>query len=915
MSMNRVLAAGVLGLFALSCTPSAPKFSFKHAERRGKLESNGLRFVLMPDETTQLVEVDVRYNVGSREDPPGKAGLAHLVEHLMFQQKPDGPTTPPLMQAINDITTFFNAYTNWDTTHYMMTARAENLDALLKIEAMRIHYGCESISKEEFEREREVVRNEIRQRNGTAEGQIPQLVMSAVYPKNHAYERMIGGDDSQLTTITLEDACKFMKEYYTPANATVIIAGGVSLDPTIDALSKWFAKLENRKTAPRRTVDPVVVEKGRKQYDLDVERPSVHIAWALPALNTPEGEAAYFGINNAFSQIASKAREYDFAYSVEPQMFGGKEAPVFAISIDLKGMSKLEEALEFTWKAANQAHRGFDEGTFEQLEEMKNMQKASFIEGLEALSNRTNKIGDMVQFSKDFDFDSQDIYMFHELDKIDKFDGERIGSVVKKVLAPEKARVVVIKPNKEGVKGDRRSSLKFETKSHDQIVVPDVDPKEAKRPIKVATELRSLTGANRFVLGNGMQVVLLPIRSMPIISAQLIFNNVGKSSTPESPALASAAADFLNLPPDAEAFAKTGVGVGCGATQDETICSTGGISLYLDVMLKGFERLIVAGDYNQERIERWQKSVRERFKTQTTQQEAEFRRQITAALYGPEHPYTRTTNVTPDAVGKISKTTLNEFRKAHYRAGNATLIIVGDFEVTRAEKLVRSTFGGWSQTTPAKRIDPTPFKRTGPIYIGVIGKEAPQLNVRIAYPAPAGVDGQEGARMVLTTMLNNRVADIRFKLGSTYGVQAGRVTQRGPSSYHVAGTVDADRAGESLKAMREFVDSLRKGERFDEDFVRARRKVISELFGTSTVTSDLADSLAFISNYGLDAKFYNSLLQQVAATPTSLVKALIQNELSPQNEVVVIMGSKAQLDKAFKEAGIKDVKLIEPEYK
>src|SRR5436190_1438476 len=201
MSMTRVLAATAASLFALSCTPANPKFAFKHAERRGKLESNGLRFVLMPDESTQLVEVDIRYDVGSREDPPGKAGLAHVVEHLMFQQRPDGPTTPPLMMSINDMTTFFNAYTNWDTTHYMMTARMERLDDMLKIEAMRLYYGCQTISKEEFEREREVVRNEIRQRGGTAEGQIPQLVMSSIYPKGHAYERMIGGDDAQLTTI------------------------------------------------------------------------------------------------------------------------------------------------------------------------------------------------------------------------------------------------------------------------------------------------------------------------------------------------------------------------------------------------------------------------------------------------------------------------------------------------------------------------------------------------------------------------------------------------------------------------------------------------------------------------------------------------------------------------------------------
>ncbi len=915
MSMTRVLAAAVCGLFAFSCTPAAPKFAFKHAERRGKLASNGLRFVLMPDETTQLVEVDVRYDVGSREDPPGKAGLAHLVEHLMFQQKPDGPTTPPLMQAINDITTFFNAYTNWDTTHYMMTARIENLDALLKIEAMRMHYGCESISKEEFEREREVVRNEIRQRSGTAEGQIPQLVMSAIYPKGHAYERMIGGDDSQLTSITLEDACKFMKEYYTPANATLIIAGGVAVDPTVEGINKWFAKLENRKTAARVPVKAFEVDRNKKQYDLDVERPSVHIAWALPAQNTPDGEAVQFGIGNAFAKIARKAREYDFAYSVQPMILGGKEAPVFVVSIELKGMGKLDEALDFTWKAARQAYRGFDDVTYEALEEIKNGQKADFIRGLEPLSERTNKLGDFVQFSKEFDFDSQEMYMFHELDKIAKFDGARIGNAVKKHIDPDKARVVVIKPNKEGAKGDKRSTLTFETKSHDQIVQPDVDPKEAKRPVKIASELKALVGAHRFDLDNGMKVVLLPLKSMPLVSARLIFNNVGDAFTPDSPALASSAADFLSLPMDAEAFAKTGVNVGCSVTVDATVCQTGGISIYLDVMLKGFERLVVAGTYSPEQIESWQKSMREQLKTQAAQQEVEFERQLHVALYGPDHPYTRTATLTPDAIGKISRSALDEFRKTHYRAGNATLIVVGDFEAKTAEKLVRSTFGGWSKNTPAKAIDPTPFKRTGPLYIGVIGKETPQLDVRIAYPSPAGVDGQEGARRILATMLNNRVGDIRFKLGSTYGIYGNRSPRRGPTSYQVGGTVDSERGGESLKAMRDYIDSLRRGERFDEEFVRARRKIISGLFGESTVTSELAGRLAFIAMYGLDVKYYNSLLQQVAATPPALVKAVLGNELNPQNEVIVVLGSKAHLEKAFKEAGIKDVKFVEPDYR
>ncbi|MGH2898209.1 MAG: M16 family metallopeptidase, partial [Solirubrobacteraceae bacterium] len=162
---KRVLVvAAVVGGVACGDT-SVPKIAFKQPEVRGRLQKNGLRFVVMPDTTTQLVEIDVRYEVGAREDPPGKAGLAHLVEHLMFQQRPDATTGKSVMQMLQQMTLAMNAYTNWDTTHYMVNARAEMLDPLLKLEAMRMFYRCETIPEEEFLREREVVRNEIRGHN------------------------------------------------------------------------------------------------------------------------------------------------------------------------------------------------------------------------------------------------------------------------------------------------------------------------------------------------------------------------------------------------------------------------------------------------------------------------------------------------------------------------------------------------------------------------------------------------------------------------------------------------------------------------------------------------------------------------------------------------------------------------------
>ncbi len=908
-----ILALAFIGIG--SCTPKDPKFAFTYAEKRGVLEANGLRFVIVPDSSTELVEVDVRYAVGSKEDPEGKAGLAHVMEHLMFQLRPD-EGGPALMHYINQLSTGFNAFTNWDSTHYMTSGRAENLDAMLKIEAMRLFYGCKTIPEDEFLREREVVRNEIRQRGGTAEGQIPQLVMSAVYPKGHAYERMIGGDDKQLSTMSLQDACDFAEKYYVPERATVIIAGGVDYDKTVDMIEKWFGKLERKKGGELKKVDPVKVEPGKVQHDLDIERNMVAVAWALPASNTPEGEYVNYGLNQAFFRTASKADEYDFAYSVQPVQLGGTEAPVFAMLIELKGMDKMGEALEFVKKATASAHRGFTDVTWQQFDNQRKRAKASYIEQLEYLQARTGALGELVQFDKEVQFDSNEEYVLHALDKYDRFDGAAIASSIKKNLDYDKAKIIVFKANKEGIKGDVRSTVKFETKSHDKTEVLEVDPKEAKQPLQVSAELKSLSGAERYTLGNGMKVVLLPREGgMPIVAAQLIFD-VGVNQA-ETPGAAELAAGFLNPPMDAEKMFAAGVGVNGRATNDHTIFSSSAINIYLDIVINGLERTIKAGYYDQDQIEGWQKGTREYYATEAAQAELEYERQFKGALYGADHPYAKRTIVLPENIGSLGKDDLTAFARKHYTAGNATLVLAGNFDAKKAKGYISDAFGGWSKGTVDQPIGTELRERTGPEFIGVVGKEGPQMQVGIAYPAAAGIDGEEGARRVLTQMLDLELGDVRSKLGSTYALfPVSRSTQIGPGAYIVSLTVDAARGGESLKALRDGIDKLRVGgQDFDIAFVRARRMLVQQMLGESTVSAQVAGSLGFIDRYDLEPGYFNTLLKTIAVAPVALIKSLIERELDAKSEIVVLQADRATLEATFKDAGITDFRIVEPEYK
>jgi hypothetical protein len=131
----------------------------------------------------------------------------------------------------------------------------------------------------------------------------------------------------------------------------------------------------------------------------------------------------------------------------------------------------------------------------------------------------------------------------------------------------------------------------------------------------------------------------------------------------------------------------------------------------------------------------------------------------------------------------------------------------------------------------------------------------------------------------------------------------------------MGGNVDAPRAGESLKAMRDGVESLRQGVNFDVDFVRARRKLIEDMLGQSTVSGSMVQQLGEIEQFKLPPDYYDQLLKHIAAVSPAQVKLLITKELDPKNEIVVCLADRATLVRAFEEAGLEQVKIVEPDYR
>ena len=893
----------------LSCLKT-PHSTVTWIEKRANL-ANGLRLVVVPDPNTTLVQVDVRYEVGSNEDPPGKAGLAHLVEHMMFQHRPLGADKPPTFELIPQVSVAFNAYTTYDQTHYWIRSSKADMESILRVEAFRMASGCETIPREQFDREREVVRNEIRGGNATAEGLIVPLLSADVYPAGHPYSHDTGGNDAQLASITWDDVCDFMTKYYVPERAVVIIAGNVQVEEVGKLVELNFGAIPKRAPAPRVAVSPIQLSYKRTDHELDIEKPYLFVSWKLPPRNSDEWTKVRM-LYILAGKLSKQAEDWSFADEVFAYPLGGQLAPVFTIGMVLHKNSDLDEALETVWKLSTTASWGINNG-LEFDDDAKARSEQGFIESLESLDARTAFIADQIQFErKPADFGQERPWLFDELDKIKNTSVAGYGTFVKQTLQKNKAVVTFFKAKPTGVKGDKRSELAYQTNATKEPE-PLVNPAEAKRPLSVPKEKSVLAQAEHYTLGNGMRVTLLPYNGLPIVTAALVFANAGSAAEPPSRAgLAEVAAGFVHLPLEAD-VGRTGIGLGGVVTDDDTTFYSSGMSLYTTQIITALERTTKIGQYEQEDIESYQKRVKRRFESKQFREDREYQMVLYAALYGAEHPYTTNGAATPKSVGSIGYDAAVDFQRTHYSAKNATLVVVGNFLPADAKAAIASSFGDWSGGHLDQPVAATVRERNGPEFIGVVqAKDAPQTQVSIAYPAPAGIDGQEAARRVLAEMLNIRMFQIRTELGSTYGTYAFRSNNSGPNAYVMGGNIDTPRAGESIKAMREKIDALRRGDDFDKDFATARRNVLKRLLGESTVSGELAIRLAFMGRFGLAPDYYDTLIKLVAAASPAQVKMLLARELRPELEIVALKADRASLEKTFADAGITSMRLIEP---
>ncbi len=248
---------------------------------------NGLELVLHEDHRAPIVAVEVWYHVGSKDEPAGRQGFAHLFEHLMFQGSKHVPEDTYFRYLERAGASNVNGTTNEDRTNYFETVPRNRLALALWLESDRMGFLLEHVDEQTFAGQREVVKNERRQNYENAPyGMVPRFVAEALYPPSHPYHHLTIGSPEDLNAATLDDVRQFFRTWYVPNNATLVIAGDIDPQATRDLVDRYFGPIP-RGPAPARPSEatPAVSLAGETRLEIEaaVELPRLVVAWHSPA--------------------------------------------------------------------------------------------------------------------------------------------------------------------------------------------------------------------------------------------------------------------------------------------------------------------------------------------------------------------------------------------------------------------------------------------------------------------------------------------------------------------------------------------------------------------------------------------------------------------------------------------------------
>lgn len=405
---------------------------------------NGLRILLLRDPSAPVISYHTWFGVGSRHERPGKTGLAHLFEHLMFNETknlPKGEFDRTLEAAGGEV----NAATWIDWTFYYENVPSSELTLVARLEAERMRNLV--LREPQVVSEKEVVANERRYRvEDDVEGSVNELLYKTAFTR-HPYHWPTIGWMEDIQAFTTEDCEQFYATYYAPNNAVLVIAGDLDEEHALAALQAHYGDI------PPSAIPEPVREPEPEQHEervLEVEKPTptekLALGYKSPAFGEPDFATLTVLNELLFGGRSSRLHralvlEHELASDVRGSVSPSKEPGLYEIWISLREGKRARDALDLVEAEIDKLKR--EEVPEAELQKAKNRLELGFLHGMETASGKAEQLGF-------YELVLGDAHrLFGQLDAYLAVTARDVRDVANRLLVPTRRTTVFVRPSGE----------------------------------------------------------------------------------------------------------------------------------------------------------------------------------------------------------------------------------------------------------------------------------------------------------------------------------------------------------------------------------------------------------------------------------------------------------------------------------
>ena len=863
--------------------------------------ANGLRVVVHTDRKAPVVAVSVWYDVGSKNEPAGKTGFAHLFEHLMFNGSENAPGDffEPL-KAVG--ATDMNGTTYFDRTNYYETVPTAALDRALFLESDRMGHLTGAITQSVLDEQRGVVQNEKRQGDNQPYGLAQYKIIEGLFPRAHPYGHTTIGSMADLDKASLADVKQWFRGHYGPNNAVLVLAGDIDVAQAKPLVEKYFGGIPRgpqnaMPNAPVPTL-PAPVDEVMKDR---VAATMVMRAWAVPGLK--EKDAAALDVaasvlgglaSSRLDNALVKGDKVAVQVSAENETFS--QPGMFSITMIVRpGVDVAAATKRLDQVVGELIAKG---PTADEVQRAVTTDVSRNLVGLESVGGDGGKA---VALAEGELYAGDPSFYKKELAELAAQTPASVTAAMQRWLTRPAYGLTV-------VPGERDK--------YDEAVVPPPAEVAAapEQPVKGMRGAMPGVGApsslafpkvERTRLSNGVELVYAQRATVP--QTQLVMSfDAGNAADPAGRlgtqrltlAMLDEGVPGLNSVQVAEAKERLGADIGTGTTQDRTTLSLRVPSANLAPALALYGDILRRPTFPEAELARVRDQQLAGIAQELTTPDALAARVLPPLVYGPASPYAKPSGSgDPAAVAKLTRADLLAFREAWLRPDKAKVFVVSDRPLAEVRALLDRAFGDWRGSgTAGVKSFANPGAPAAAKIVLVDRPDSPQSLILAGAPTP--LTGTEDLLSVLTAndalggdftaRINMDLREAKHWSYGTYGFFR-RAEQATP--YWIQAPVQADKTGASIASLREDVAGFLGAKPLTPgEFALSVESSTRELAGQFETSGAVLQGMQTNDLYRRPDDYYATLTQKYRGLTLKQVDAAARAAIDPKRFVWVVVG-------------------------